>query len=66
MLEIYLGKTLCSGTDDAGKRNLLELAEFVSLFSSCSDGALEDKFPELINPNFDKTLAIPDVPTIRY
>ena len=44
--------------EDSGKRNLLELAEFVALFSTCSDGTLEDKFPELINPNFDKTLAI--------
>ena len=44
--------------DDSGRRNLLELAEFVTLFSTYSDGTLEDKFPELINPNLDKALAI--------
>jgi 7-cyano-7-deazaguanine synthase in queuosine biosynthesis len=44
--------------EDAGKRNLLELAEFALFFLNLSDAALEDKFPEVINPHFDKTEAI--------
>jgi 7-cyano-7-deazaguanine synthase in queuosine biosynthesis len=44
--------------EDAGKRNLLELAEFAVFFLTLSDAGLEDKFPEVINPSFDKTEAI--------
>ncbi len=44
--------------DDAGKRNLFDIAEFVALFSTLPDAVLLDKFPELINPHFDRAVAV--------
>jgi 7-cyano-7-deazaguanine synthase in queuosine biosynthesis len=39
---------------DDGKRNLMELAEFVHVFgSSQSQAQLEDSFPDLVCPDFD-------------
>ena len=40
--------------EDDGKRNLVELGEFVTLFENArSQAELEDLFPDLINPNID-------------
>ena len=44
--------------DDAGKRNLFDIAEFAALFSTCPDAVLLDKFPELINPHFDQAAVV--------
>lgn len=40
-------------TDD-GKRNLVDLAEFVQAFLSLSNAQLEDSYPELLSEFFDK------------
>lgn len=39
--------------DHDGKRNLVELLEFVHRFSSENEGAIEHSFPELINQHID-------------
>jgi hypothetical protein len=44
--------------DDEGKRNLVELAEFAYVFSTVTDAALEQLFPDLINSELDKSAAI--------
>jgi len=45
--------------DDLGKRNLVELAEFVAWFGgSHSDARLEETFPDLYNEHIDRTQAI--------
>lgn len=44
--------------DDDGKRNLVELGEFVTLFEKAgSQAELEDLFPDLINPSIDPGVA---------
>jgi 7-cyano-7-deazaguanine synthase in queuosine biosynthesis len=44
-------------TDD-GKRNLMELLEFIKLFERESQASLEAKYPELINNYFDAEKAV--------
>lgn len=45
--------------DDDGKRNLVELGEFVTIFENAgSQAALEDLFPDLINPNINADAAV--------
>jgi 7-cyano-7-deazaguanine synthase in queuosine biosynthesis len=45
--------------DDDGKRNLLELGEFVRLFEQpSSQASLEDIYPDLINPYIDASQAV--------
>jgi 7-cyano-7-deazaguanine synthase in queuosine biosynthesis len=56
--DLFIQDVISLNVDDSGRRNLLELAEFATIFSTCSDGVLEDKFPELINPHFDRKAAI--------
>jgi hypothetical protein len=46
------------GENDEGKRNLVDIAEFSHAFLSMSDAELEMMFPDLINPEIDKTSAI--------
>jgi 7-cyano-7-deazaguanine synthase in queuosine biosynthesis len=41
-----------------GKRNLVELTEFVHAFASRTDAELEGLFPDLISTDFDRTAAI--------
>jgi 7-cyano-7-deazaguanine synthase in queuosine biosynthesis len=45
--------------DDEGKRNLVELAEFVKLFEQeTSQASLEEIYPELINPHINAPQAV--------
>ena len=44
--------------DHEGKRNLVELASFAYLFATETEAALEYRFPDLINTEFDKSQAI--------
>lgn len=45
-------------TDD-GKRNLVELGEFVTIFQNAQSIAeIEDAFPEIVNSHFDQQLAV--------
>lgn len=47
------------GPDDNGKRNLVELAEFIRLFESTqANAALEEYYPELSNEHIDSNQAI--------
>lgn len=44
--------------DDDGKRNLVELGEFVTLFEkAASQAEVEDAFPDIVNPHFDAVKA---------
>lgn len=43
---------------DLGKRNLVELLEFVRLFERLGDAELEMNFPDLFNPHIDRSKAI--------
>lgn len=46
-------------SDDAGKRNFVDLAEFVSIWQSGrSNAELESRYPELINPSIDRGHAL--------
>jgi 7-cyano-7-deazaguanine synthase in queuosine biosynthesis len=57
--DLFKEEVLSLPEDDVGKRNLTELAEFIALFAStCSEGAIEDNFPGLINEHIDKQQAI--------
>jgi 7-cyano-7-deazaguanine synthase in queuosine biosynthesis len=45
--------------DDEGKRNLLDLLEFVHVFNSnATQASLEDLYPELINERIDRVRAV--------
>ena len=44
--------------DDDGKRNLVELCEFVATIDGRSQAALEDEYPDLINEHIDPVEAI--------
>jgi hypothetical protein len=46
------------GPDDSGRRNVVELAEFVYRFRSESDESLMSTFPELLSEDFDGPAAI--------
>lgn len=46
------------GADDDGRRNLVDLAEFVTRFRSGSNEELMSEFPELYSQAFDGALAI--------
>jgi hypothetical protein len=46
-------------SDDEGKRNLMDLLEFVYLFNSgASQASLEHSYPELVNEQIDAVLAV--------
>jgi 7-cyano-7-deazaguanine synthase in queuosine biosynthesis len=44
--------------EDIGKRNLVELLEFIRYFDRCNDAELEMNFPDLLNPLVDRVQAI--------
>jgi hypothetical protein len=44
--------------DHEGKRNLVELASFAYVFSTEAKAALEFRFPDLINTEFEKSQAV--------
>lgn len=47
------------GPGDDGKRNLVELCEFITRFTDASSQAMiEDAFPDLINPHIDAPRAV--------
>jgi Queuosine biosynthesis protein QueC len=47
------------GADDEGKRNLIEIGEFVKLFEQqTSQASLEETYPDLVNPHIDGSQAI--------
>lgn len=45
-------------TDDEGRRNLTELAEFAKIFGEFSDADIEFNFPDIISPFIDQERAI--------
>jgi hypothetical protein len=56
--DLFAENILELSADDTGKNNLVELAEFVTMFAELNDGQLEDEYTELINPYFDKGKAV--------
>ena len=57
--DLFVENILGLADDDEGKRNLVELIEFVLWFGSAmSDTELELEFPELVNMHFDKAKVI--------
>jgi hypothetical protein len=56
--DLFVEDVLPLAEDDEGKRNLVELASFAYLFGTESEAALEYRFPDLINTEFDKSQAI--------
>jgi len=57
--DVFLAEIIDLPEDDDGRRNLVELIEFVLWFSgSATDAQLELEFPELVNLHFDKAEVI--------
>ncbi len=46
------------GPEDDGKRNLVELGEFVATLAAGSQASLEDDYPDLINGHIDRIQAV--------
>jgi 7-cyano-7-deazaguanine synthase in queuosine biosynthesis len=57
--DLFAEELASLGAEDEGKRNLIELAEFVRFIESASsDAVIEDGYPELSNPHIDASQAI--------